>query len=262
MRMHKDSAKTVAQQAPPTNTSAHRRLKTFKAVQFVKKAAATVAGGLAIGTATLNSAAPADGAFDATAHHDRWPIKTSVETNGALATPKFVDVKTLENLTDIDEKNRSAFDGARIPETVSGLQEGQIVQTEGYIHLAVTETDSDYHIQINEKPTDDSSDLNPCLIVEVPHPNATADPTLSDEFARVRKFVRDNCFGGNAPTGTVNPPVRVRITGQLFYDLFHAQGRKDPGGGRGKTVGGQPMHATTIWEIHPITDMTLSPASP
>lgn len=75
-------------------------------------------------------------------------------------------------------------------------------------------------------------------------------------YAKVRKFIRDNAFNGDDSSGAVDPPLHVRVTGQLFFDLFHPQDAKDTGG-RGKKAGSNPMQATTIWKIHPITEMTL-----
>lgn len=238
---------------------AHQRLRKFKGVQFVKKVLTTSGAALAVGTATLHSAVPADGIFDATKRHDRWPIKTSAATNGPLSKIKRIDITDLANFAKPAEFEGNLSSSLIDEPLDNGLREGQIIQTVGYIHLVAFESgDSDYHIQMNANPTNESSDLSPCVIVEVPHPDATGDPNLSDSYARVREFIRNNCFGGNKPSGAVNPPVRVQVTGQLFFDQSHAHS-SDLGGGRGKQVNKNPMHATTIWEIHPITAMQLAP---
>ncbi len=204
-----------------------------------------------------------DGPFDATKTHQRWPIKTAVTTNPDLLTPKVLNVADLAHFP-AEPGTPQEFDSTFIPsQPQPGLQEGQIVQVEGYIHLVAFEKtdDSDYHVQINDKATNAVSDLNPCLIVEVPHPEAAATPDLADQFAAARKLLRDNCFSGGVPTGTVTTPLHVRVTGQLFYDLSHS-GSSDPGGGRGKKVNGTVMHATTIWEIHPVTKIELLDSQP
>jgi hypothetical protein len=240
------------------------RLRSFKRAQFVKKAGATVLGAAGVLMTTFHSVSPApsaavalDGTFNAAKVHDRWTIKTSIETAGAHATVVQIPIDQLAKFPDISNPPDSKlFNDKRLTNPVNGLEEGQIVQTDGYIHLVADEDDdSDYHIQINGNPTNDPDMLTPCYIVEVPHPDAAGNPDLSARFAKVRDFIRENCFDGKAPTGTVKTPLHVRVTGQLFFDLFHAAHSTDPGGGRGKKVAGHPMHATTIWEIHPIIDI-------
>lgn len=244
-------------------SAASHRLKRYRRIQFIKKAVTTAVAATTIGVATVHGAPPSslDGVFDATKKHDRWSIKTSIETTGPHTKVITVPIDGLANRKNLDSPPDSKlFDGSRLPDNTGGLQEGQIIQTVGYIHLvAFEEGDGDYHIQMNSKSTNDPSDLTPCVIVEVPHPDAAGSPELSAAYAKVRKFIRDTCFGGDEPSGTVKNPVRVSVTGQLFFDLHHAKGAKDPGGGRGKQVKGQTMHATTIWEIHPIIDMQLAP---
>src|SRR5262249_23299500 len=48
-------------------------------------------------------------------------------------------------------------------------------------------------------------------------------------------------------------PIFVRVEGQLFFDTAHYPTATDPGGGRGK----DGCHAATVWEIHPVTSITL-----
>lgn len=243
--------------------AAGTRRKKFKGIQTTKKVVTTGLAGGAVLAGTMGTVSQADGPFHAGS--DRWNIKTSVQSNPPLSVPKNIDIKVLENLPPPAVKNKPDFASSIITipvSTPSGeqFQEGQIVTTDGYVHLVAFEDgDSDYHIQMNEKPTNDLDNLEPCVIVEVPHPEATEDPALRAQFAKVRKFLRDNCFAGDSPHGKVAAPIRVRVTGQLFFDLHHST-KSDPGGGRGKSLGkGLPMHATTVWEIHPITDMMLAP---
>lgn len=247
---------------------AHRVKQTIKkyalgaagatAVIFGTKGAAVSAGPVPK-TALSSTAFSADGPFDDEKNHQRWPIKTSITSDPSLLTPQNVDIKEFANFPAENPGSVQKFVSTFIPSLPrADLHEGQIVTTEGYVHLVAFEKDddSDYHIQINDKSTNDLSGLSPCLIVEVPHPAAAANATLAAQFATARKLLRDRCFAGNTPTGTVSPPLHVRVTGQLFYDLSHS-GSADPGGGRGKKVGGAIMKATTIWEIHPVTQIDV-----
>ena len=273
----------VAQRRTKANSKfiGHRRSQTAKKWGLgVVGASAAIMGANSMAGTTMQTQSPAttvvsqpaaasassttgDGPFDATKKHDRWVIKTSVSSNSTLANTVTAQVNDLAKLQDLPTSvgNAKQFPASFISQTAAnGMHEGQMVQTDCYIHLVAFEVDddSDYHIQVNQNPTNNVTDLSPCLIVEVPHPLATSDPELSQEFADARKLLRDNCFGGAIPTGTVSTPLHVRITGQLFYDLSHA-GSSDPGGGRGKTVNGTRMKATTIWELHPVTNIEILP---
>lgn len=202
-----------------------------------------------------------DGPFNANKNHQRWPIKTSVSADPSLSKPVAIDVVSLANFPP-EKESAKAFDKTFIPESPDKANhEGQMVTTEGYVHLVAFEVDddSDYHIQINDKKTNSPADLSPCLIVEIPHPQAAATPDLALKFAAARKTLRDQCFDGAIPNGTVATPLHVRVTGQLFYDLSHVATPSDPGGGRGKTVAGTKMHATTCWELHPVTQIEILP---
>ncbi len=259
--------------------AAHKRFKAVRSVQGVKKyALGTVGAAVAIGgvfssaastpppalaqqnSAIVQTGPSPDGAYTIK-NHERWPIKTSITSDPLLSTPVVEDITEFANFKPVAPGSVKTFVDKFIPlPAKTGLSEGQIVQTEGYIHLVAFEgsDDSDYHVQMNASPTNDPSGLTPCLIVEIPHPLAAANPNLAAQFAAARKLLRDNCFAGGPPTETVKKPLHVRVTGQLFYDLSHS-GSTDPGGHRGKPVGGKPMHATTIWEIHPVTQIEIIP---
>ena len=261
---------------------ANTRNRKFKGVQTVKKLVTTASVGLIAGSGMLNSAGGSggsaggglvgsgggqvsasadDGAF--IPGKDRWSVKTSVAVSPPFTTVKSIDMSLLESMTPpVINSPQAAFDNAWIPTLLNGFQEGQIVTTTGYVHyVQYKKDDSDYHIQMNDKPTNDLADLSPCVVVEVPHPMATSNTDLSQKYATVRKFLRDNCFGGGAPKGKVDTIVKVQITGQLFFDVFHFfQKPNDPGGGRGSQLGtGLPMKATTDWEVHPIIDIKIVP---
>ncbi len=243
-------------------SGANHRYKKFQAVQFIKKATTTSIAAVAAGSSLLNAGRAvggADGAFNP--GKDRWSVKTSVMTIAPLSAVKPIDIKALEQMPPPNfGTSKAPFESSRIPAPVNGFLEGQTVSTVGYIHFVMYEKgDSDYHIQMNEKPTNSLGDLEPCVIVEVPHPMSAGDQELHDSFAKVRQLLREKCFAGAMPNGKVDVPIKVQVTGQLFYDLHHSSAG-DPGGGRGKTLGpGFPMHATTIWEIHPVTDIKIVP---
>jgi hypothetical protein len=188
---------------------------------------------------------------------ERWAIKSSVPAGGLTKTPKHVDLSALIALTDAQgvTHNDARYGTARIPNAANaaGLAEGDMIVTEGWLHLVALEgNDCEYHIQLSGSATDG----NHCLIVEVAKDDATSiktDAALRTKAGGVRGFVRTKLLKGKEPSGTGNVmqhEVYVRVVGQLFFDDAHVG---DPP--RGK----KGMHAATLWELHPIISMAFAP---
>jgi len=183
----------------------------------------------------------------------RWVIKTSVPVGVDLdhgAAISFADFIRLPDPPGAVKNNRR-FSKHRYPAAPGYPPEGTIVTVEGWLQLVALEKDGDYHVQISARPEDG----NNCIIVEVPK-DASAfelDPDLRNRSARVRERVREVLPRNAEPPdrGVLVPRrVRVRVTGQLFFDDAHVG--DPPRGKRG-------MKAATLWEIHPITAIELFP---
>ncbi|HUI30007.1 MAG TPA: hypothetical protein VLX91_07310 [Candidatus Acidoferrales bacterium] len=184
---------------------------------------------------------------------ERWPIKISVHR--LYETPKDVSFDNLIALPGPNgvTKNDPRYQDAFIPSFSNSLnlREGDMVSVSGWLHLVAFETDGDYHIQISNSDTAGDH----CLIVEVPYPRYIKKaPNLKKLFTNVRNFIKKNLLNKAEPSqsGTIlKDAAYVTVTGQLFYDDSHVG---DPP--RGK----KGMHAATLWEIHPITDIHLTKA--
>ncbi len=182
---------------------------------------------------------------------ERWPIKTSLPDNPAAKTVVFSDLIALPDPPDVT-KNDRRYQEERISafQNQLGVKEGDLATTSGWLHLVAGESDGDYHIQISASP--DSGDN--CLVVEVPNPGEefVLATTLRPKFEQVRDFIKTNLLHGREPSATgsvLKHPAYVKITGQLFYDDSHVG---DPP--RGK----KGMHAATLWELHPVTDIAFA----
>ncbi len=167
------------------------------------------------------------------------------------------------------EYNDINYPDKGIPVKVSGnLKEGDIVTTEGYIHLVALEKasgnkrDGDYHIQLTLSPVWGDS----CFIVEIPYSEFAA-ANIKEQCESVRAFIRDELLNGRNPSSRgsiIQSDVYVRVTGQLFYDAIHAKTMRNPDPSkrtyRGKK-GNQatPMHSYTAWEIHPVISIEFAP---
>jgi hypothetical protein len=182
--------------------------------------------------------------------HHRWPIKT-VPHRKTNATP--VPLSALINLADPPgvTMNDKRYETKLIPPFGNSLdlKEGDLVRTEGYLHLvAFEENDDEFHIQISGSKTSG----NNCLIVEVPDPKNVDDETLKERYAKVRAFIRNKILNGQEPgTGgnVIGGRAYVYVVGQLFYDASHTHNQV-----RGK----KGMRSNSLWEIHPIVAMDFA----
>jgi hypothetical protein len=197
---------------------------------------------------------------------ERWPIKVSVVGGVNLQNPKTVGLNallTLEDPTGV-KHNDPRYQDARIPAFSNSLnvQEGDILQTTGWLYLVATETDCDYHIQISNQPrttTDKPTPQDNCVVVEAPKPDFVDNTQLKQNLTTLRDFIKSTILKGKEPSTTASVmvhPVCVRVTGQLFYDDAHlgANGQKELRGKKG-------MHSQTLWELHPITDIKIMPST-
>lgn len=187
---------------------------------------------------------------------ERWPIKSSILPGADVSTPRRVPLSGLLALANVAgvTKDDQRYQDARIqvPADASGLHEGEIISTTGYLRLVATEdNDCEYHIQI----TDTLADSGACMIVEVAKDDVTSivDPELQARAGAIREWIRTKLLRGNEPSAGGNlmiHPVYVAVTGQLFYDDSHVGDR--PRGKRG-------MKAASLWEIHPIVALGFAP---
>ena len=177
---------------------------------------------------------------------ERWPIKTSVPDGTDFNRPLEFSIEKLIALPDVETvtKNDRRFQSARIPD-----EEGDLIVTEGWLWLVAAEGDGDYHVQLSASK--DSGD--PCFIVEVPDPAFAPNPDLRRRYRAVRDFFATKIMHpGKRPSaaGTLLVhPVKVRVTGVLFYDDSHVGDQ--PRGKKG-------MKAGTLFELHPVTGIEFA----
>ena len=181
---------------------------------------------------------------------ERWEIKTSTEHHARHDT---MALSTLLNLPSPIRNRNEAPQNERIENKVDGLKEGDMVTVTGYLHLVAMEDDpkkhrdGDYHMQLRTS----SEWGDTCLIIEVPFPTFVSDHSLSKKCEEVRDMVDNHILKHKEPSkkGNALPKgVKVMVTGQLFFDATHLNG---------KTRGKLGMHSYTCWEIHPVTVMKL-----
>ncbi|MFL5753740.1 MAG: hypothetical protein ACJ76F_10050 [Bacteroidia bacterium] len=204
---------------------------------------------------------------------DRWEVKTTAAKLTETTKPRHVVLETLLRLPLMaPEYSKSDYDDKLIPKSPAPrLKEGDIITTEGYMHLVAlerasdTHKDGDYHIQITLSPEWTDS----CFIVEIPYKAFAKNKDLKDLCEKNRLFIRKRILkkedkepspGGNVMKGI----AYVRVTGQLFYDAIHASQMRNKNPDKRKYRGKKgtseaAMHSYTAWEIHPVTDIIFWP---
>jgi len=174
----------------------------------------------------------------------RWAIKTSIVHT--VSSAQFVDLSDLLAFpnAELDMAQKRGLATGRMPrQDGMRFKEGDMIVTEGTLDLVkCSPDDDDFHIQIRTK-----DDETRCMIVEVPNGRYVSQPGLGGQVDKVRAFIRNTFYGGKKPKGKLDTPVRVSVTGQLFYDATHDTAA-DPGGRRGS--GG--CKAVNLWELHPV----------
>jgi hypothetical protein len=193
---------------------------------------------------------------------DRQGIKNSVR-NGALnQTPQVISLESLMDNANpqLSRAQKRALDNRRwggrlIVSKNDGdsvtLRDGDMITVEGFLYHGRCQKDGDWHLEIGTVNRRGS----PCLIVESPDPDRIDDGDLKALAKQVREVI-DRLPAGIFARQASGPPVRVSITGPLFLDVRHIQANR-PGGGRGTG-----LCATNVWEVHPITDLTVLDRAP
>jgi hypothetical protein len=192
----------------------------------------------------------------------RWALKTQ---KPQAASSVLVPIDWLLSLPPIPGVNRNdvryqsrPIDWWHLPlppgcasSDCPAVEEGILLRTHAWLHLAALEADGDYHLQVSA----DAKSQARCLIVEIPRPATgfVADRAFWPALQVARAFVARHILRGreSAQDGTlVTPPRLIEITGALFYDDAHVG---DPP--RGK----KGCRSPTLWGLHPVTGIALVP---
>ena len=126
-------------------------------------------------------------------------------------------------------------------------QEMHVVRVTAYLYAYTKEKDHDYHLMVGDAPSDSARMFMNMEVSGLPV-TGPYRAKLSDVRSRFKDFFG---LGDQGPQNyvPVNPPMPVRITGSVFFDMDHALPQNYV-----KYNGFEPKSG---WEIHPITDIEL-----
>ena len=200
--------------------------------------------------------APAD--FDAALRAAPAPLGDDFKGTARKAAKLSIGSGALERFTDLRKLVASLVADAAMINHVPVItktarskrvaEEERNVRVKAFLYAASREKDNDFHLMIGRergKPPE------MYMTVEI----SGLPPATSPAFGPI-KSARDAFtafFGANVPDMTYDfydPPIPVVVEGSLFFDMSHATGQH-PGPPSLKS------RIPTIWEIHPVTAITL-----
>ncbi len=165
-----------------------------------------------------------------------------------LPTESFSSVTDLRaKLLVPDAKMRSKYSDIRKPTTERKSEEQHLVSVTANLFAfkfedgnAPATGDNDFHVILG----DDKTKAETLLNIEVSGLPQTGDPgskfkTIRQQFLNI---LAQNNLKAKDAFQKFKIPVKVRITGSLYFDADHAAGQVGPAG----------LRPTTIWEIHPV----------
>jgi hypothetical protein len=182
----------------------------------------------------------------------RKVAKTSIAVDAGELPDVFATVgDLLDELADVSSDNE--MEGLGIKNTGDAAlrvdQENENVTVTGWLYAAKLEDDQDFHLIIGTDSAGSAIHYINCEISALPAKTKPAYNTLKTARKQFLDLLADKGFG--VPTASkykhYSPPIKVDVSGSLFFDVDH----------KGGTVGPATRRALTAWELHPITNIAL-----
>ena len=169
--------------------------------------------------------------------HYRWSEKVDTALESRPATPALIS----QILIGWAPRSLTSRD-ACAPR--AGREDSVVVVTGWVRRMRLHESDGDWHIELTEAAT---TPVTSCIIAEIP---AEAYGVIYGRARGALAALVDTTQ--LSPSGDVDPPVRVQLTGAAFYDGYH---RKQPTGARSAYPlqhGRCNSSLSALWEVHPV----------
>jgi hypothetical protein len=204
------------------------------------------------------------GQFDEDEEHDQPPSPAAARAAGSENFAGTARKRAKTSIADADEAEFASVldlvaslpsDASMIdrdPEISSSatsdrVEEEQLnVTVDGFLYAASREDDNDYHLIIGDNIPRPQREYMNVEVSGLPASGPFREP-LKESRQQFKDF-----FGSDLPGGSYDfytPPIPVRISGSLFYDIDHRPGAVGPGSHKPRTA----------WEIHPITAIEFEP---
>ncbi len=187
-------------------------------------------------------------AGDNFAGNDRKAAKLSIAN---APTERFQDLKAL--IDGLEPEQHMVNHKPRIttaPTSNRAKEEMRNVGVRAFLYAASREADNDFHLIVGRDPAATPEMYMTMEVSGLPPANSPSFGALKGVRDEFQKF-----FGAQLPGlgyDFYHPPVPIAIEGSLFFDMTHSSGQR-PGPPSLKS------RMPTIWEVHPLTAITLGP---
>jgi hypothetical protein len=164
---------------------------------------------------------------------------------------QFADVKAL--IATLPAKSRMVNHHPRITtdrDSERVVEEERNVSVKGFLYAASRENDNDFHLIVGRDPNADEPMYMTMEVSGLPPSDTPTFDKLKGARDSYKNFFADGLPG--ASYDFYDPPIPVQVEGSLFFDMSHAHGR---------SPGPPSLHddMPVIWEVHPISKITLEP---
>ncbi len=149
---------------------------------------------------------------------ERWAVKILADPDAAKVQVDSPQTATIEDLRAMS----AAFYATKNPRSTA---EEQVYTVEGFlVGYKIERGDSDLHVVIR-------NDAGESMIVEFPHPDCMLGSRILKQATEARaKFLGLLRTPPTSRFVRVRKPIRVRVTGVLFFDRVHGQTGVAPNG--------------------------------
>jgi len=174
--------------------------------------------------------------------HDRAAAKTSYPRNLKPGKVQSLDVfiaALVKKYPDSDMKQKGISKGE---DSKRVKEENKIVVVDTFICASKKETDNDFHVILCTDPAKGDQQFFTSEVTGIPKYSDYADDLIKPRN-QFKEYFKDRLPGKKYDI--YDPPIHVKVTGPLFFDVDHPAG----------AVGPKGYKPTTAWEIHPVIDI-------
>lgn len=130
-------------------------------------------------------------------------------------------------------------------------QENRNIHVTGFLYAASREADNDFHLIVGDGPNAAQELYMTMEVSGLPPESDPAFAKMNAARTAYKQFFGESNLPG-AGYHFYQPPIPVVVEGSLFFDETHAKGQA-PGPPSLKS------RMPTIWEVHPVSSITLGP---
>jgi hypothetical protein len=174
--------------------------------------------------------------------HDRAAAKTSFPKGVKPAKEKTLDAFITDLMSKYPDSYMKTKKISKNEDSNRVKEENKIAVVDAYICASKKETDNDFHVILCTDPSKGDQQNFTSEVTGIPKYGNQADDLIIPRN-KFKDYFKDRLPGSKYEI--YDPPIHVKVTGALFFDVDHPAGAVGPAGHKPKTA----------WEIHPVIDI-------